>query len=232
MIQDTRTHRYSLKYGPLLTIAVILIAGSADAAGFGAYVGYARSEGEVEGEIFVDIEADHERDAAEFGFVLDTNLAQDRLFNYRLHVGFMRGKREYTVTNVNGIDLDCSRFDCSFKDETFGVAIDNTFGFGVLRTRTVRLWIGPTIRLAIDGCTDCSGYDSTFIGFGAGPTIGLNINIGDHFTVGPSLGYNYMLGANVVDSDGDDEAFTGGQHQISLLFNFFYRSGSDNFDSK
>jgi hypothetical protein len=73
------------------------------------------------------------------------------------------------------------------------------------------------------------GYDSTFVGFGVGPEIGLNINIGDHLTISPSLGYRYMYGANTADSTGSDETLDGGQHPVSVLLNIFFRSGSDNF---
>jgi len=220
MFQQTRHHRSNLTFGPLWIIAALLIAGSAHATGWGGYVGYGRSEGYVEIDTFFGtVDLDHNRDAVEFGFVLDTNLAQDRLFNYRLRVGLVAGDREY----ADGFD--------TVEEETFGVAIENTFGFGIVRTPTVRLWIGPSLRLEVDGCTDCDdfGYDSTFIGFGAGPEIGLNINIGDHFTIGPSVGYKYMYVANIDDSSGSDETFEGGQHQVSVLLNIFFRSGSDNF---
>jgi hypothetical protein len=212
----TSSHLYlcSLKNGVLWIAVLMLFAASASAAGYGGYLGYAHSDGSVD---FFGVDVDHDNDMVDFGFVLDTNLARDRLFNFRLNVGLQIGERTYKGPGG------------SFPEETVGFTVNSAFGFGIVRTPTLRLWLGPAIRVSVDGCTDCSGYDSTFVAVGAGPELGLNFNIGDHLTISPTLGYQYMYGADVLDGGGVDEIFDGGQHHVSLLFSIMFRTGSDSF---
>jgi hypothetical protein len=218
MITDLRLYTRKMTNAALWVFVSILFAASANAGGYGGYVGYVHSEGSVEFDLFAsDIDIDHENDIFEFGFVLDTNLAQDRLFNYRLNVGVQNGEREYTERRG------------SLKEETAGVSINNVFGFGIVRTPSLRLWVGPAVRFSVDACTDCSGYDSTFIALGAGPEIGVNFNLGEHLTISPTLGYQYMYGTEFIEVGGEDEDFSGGQHHVSLLFSVMFRTGSDSF---
>jgi len=211
MTRRTRSISRFLNVAATLILTSLLLAGAANAAGFGGYLGLDYTEGDV--DVF-GLTVDHERSAVDLGFVMDTNLSRDRLFNYRLRLGMQAGKREYDIAGFGTV-----------KEKTIGFAITNTFGFGIVRTPAVRLWIGPSIRFAVDDCTDCSGYDSVFLAIGGGPEIGLNYNVGRHLTIGPSLSYNYMFGVNIED----DEDFDGPQHQVSLLVNVFFRTESDSF---
>jgi hypothetical protein len=60
------------------------------------------------------------------GFVLDTNAAGNQLFNYRLKIG---GERNWVKREA---DMKLSRLH-----------LQNVFGFGVVRTKWVRFWLGP-----------------------------------------------------------------------------------------
>ena len=62
------------------------------------------------------------------GFVLDTNAAGNQLFNYRLKIG---GERNWVKREA---DMKLSRLH-----------LQNVFGFGVVRTKWVRFWLGPAL---------------------------------------------------------------------------------------
>ena len=110
-----------------------------------------------------------------FGFVFDTNLAKDKLFNYRLEIGFE--DKEYKTKGGGKIELD-------------GIHIINDFGFGIIRSENLRLWIGPELKLTQLSDEDNS-WDSNMdiMEFSYGPVIGLNFNPGNLLTVAMKTGY-------------------------------------------
>lgn len=118
------------------------------------------------------------------GFTLDTNLAMDRVFSYRLKVG-----AEYLGTP--NISVNWTR-----------VHIINTFGFGAVRTKVVRFWLGPEIIFGPIFGSNRWG----FVG-GMGLALGLNINIGNVFTLGFTWsgrvegGYRQYTVTKILNSD-------------------------------
>lgn len=92
------------------------------------------------------------------GLVWDTNLAYNRVFNYRMELG------------VNYVSIG------SIGD-SIGVSWVHYFGFGIVRTKMVRLWIGPqfTVIGLASGVTGAIG--------GMGFAMGLNLNFGNVFTL-------------------------------------------------
>ncbi len=205
--------------GRILWVVVFaFVATNAHASGFGGYVGYAHTTGTVEQEAGGP-DLDHENNLVDFGFVFDTNLARDRTFNYRLNLGLQIGEREYSVSGS----------PAKLKEKTAGFSVNNSFGFGIVRTETMRVWLGPSIRIGLDGCTNCSGYDSLFVSAGAGGNVGVNFNIGERLTISPSFGYQYMYGANVWDDDFETSSVEGGQHHVSFLVNVLFRRSGDRF---
>ena len=199
-----------------------LSVSQAIAFGFGAYVEGAVGSGEA--EIDWDWggkteEFDTDLSSAGFGFVMDSNLAANRVFNYRLNVGFDR------------LDME-DEADTTL--ELGGLVVDNTFGFGIVRTRAFRLWLGPQVRFGFyGGETDNSGtkLDAAVFAFGLAPVLGANLNLGAHFTLSITTGYRFLGFAGPVewsdDSDSGDLAGNGGMafFNVSALF----RSGSDTF---
>ena len=118
------------------------------------------------------------------GFVFDTNLGEDRTFNYRL--GF-----EYMRTNLDDLTGKES------YDYVKRINVVNTFGFGFYRSRTVRLWAAPRILVSEYTYKDKESKDEAYYYFsnrgidvGAGPALGINISLDGHFTF--SLDADYI----------------------------------------
>jgi hypothetical protein len=133
---------------------------------------------------------------------MDTRVARAGVFNYRLNLGY------------ESVDYG---FD---NDEKFSrISLDNTFGFGVLQTRIVRLWLGPQVRLAY--MRYYYEYDSgngsseiNLVGLGLAPVFGANFNLGSVISICPELGYRFE--------------FYGGQESYNYDDGFY--SSSDEID--
>ncbi len=198
-------HRLMLQ---VLVLSLMFIFGisSASALGLGTYYNLGWGDGEIEfdnddddyyyyhDDDKFDIDTDHRGRA--IGFVLDTNVAKNALFNYRLNVA-----------------LDTIDFGHGFEAD--GYVMDHTFGFGVLRNKYVRLWIGPQINLAY-----YEEHDFDLFGIGIGPAMGVNIHAGDFisFTVTSGYKYNFLFGSNAADDDYD-----GYEGQYYINFGMLFR---------
>ena len=125
-----------------------------------------------------------------FAFVFDTKVANPGVFNYRLQIGYESFKLDndtyYSI--LKDPDDDLSRFSA-----------DNTFGFAVLQTRIVRLWIGPQIRLSYLTYSD-TFIDLNLFGIGLAPVIGANFNMGRFFTLSPELGYRFSSYSGLIST--------------------------------
>lgn len=139
---------------------------------------------------------DYKHDLIGFGFVLDTNVAQDSLFNYRLNLGYE--KTEWDLKDAPSNSLRPISLSNGYKLNLDSVVMDNTFGFAVYRDKLWRVWLGPQVRLAFlwgdgefgDGTHDPS-WEYGFFGTGWGGVIGVNYNPGDLFTGSLTTGYRY-----------------------------------------
>ena len=159
----------------LVLVALSLgIASSAGAVGYGAFFEYSRSWSD-----FAGFDVDSNRYGV--GFAFDTNVSGDRLFNYRLNIGYERTEGD--------------SFDVSYN----GVMVDNIFGFGVLRTPHMRLWVGPSIRIGVNIQEDPFQFfpivaDNEIIDViaGGGAAIGANIHTGDLGSAAVTLVYQYL----------------------------------------
>ncbi len=113
------------------------------------------------------------------GLVLDTAVASDSLFNYRLQIG--------------GGMLNFKDDETESEFETYQISCFNNFGFGVVRTDIIRFWLGAQIgghyfigkhkeydKLAI------AGYGGT-----VGPVLGVNLHLGKFVSIGIDGGYRY-----------------------------------------
>ncbi len=137
-----------------------------------------------------------DREISNYGFILDTAVAKDRLFNYRLAFQF-----EKNQAKDRGLDMK-------------GIATTHDFGFGVLRNKAVRMWIGPQLRVAYYRDLSPNGpsgveYDGSALGVGVGPVIGLNLHFPKVVTLSASASY-IMLGRYAGDY-GIDDVNTGGR---------------------
>jgi hypothetical protein len=112
-----------------------------------------------------------------------------------------------------------------------GLVIDNDFGFGVVRSGLIRLWLGPELRITyLSG--DDSGFDYDQSGFGIGPAAGVNVNLGDAMALAFKVGYLFnsysgeMKGKTPMASTSDASyTMTEGLPTVNLAL--IFRFGSD-----
>jgi hypothetical protein len=173
------------------------------------------------------------------GFILDTAVAKDKVFNYRLQLGFERGKFEFDSVRDEDLDIDISDNVENFELDVNQYILDNTFGFGIVRTEFFRLWLGPQIRLGFmdgDGSGTYTGekykYDIYGGILGIAPVIGGNFNLRNNLTFGVDLGYRYSIIVGNLDKKGggisESGNWYGNEHNIFINFVIMYRF-NDNF---
>lgn len=162
------------------------------AFGFGAYLETAKGSGTYEdlyddgyGYSGPDGYSDSiDVDAVGFGFVMDTNLSGQNVFNYRMSVGYAN----LDVPDSVGPDVDGDR-----------ISMDHTFGFGIVRNENMRFWIGPQIHLDYSkwdiplGSELLSKDSVDFLGFGFGAASGMNFHIPNAGSICPEFGVRYQL---------------------------------------
>lgn len=198
---------------PILILAVLslLLTTSGLTTGLGIYVptyGKGTATATI-GDSDYDFEYDINHIG--FGFVMDTRVARAGVFNYRLNLGY------------ESVDYGFS------NDETFlRLTIDNTFGFGVLQTRIVRLWIGPQVRLAFMRYFYEFDYGSNEIlvgGLGLAPVFGANFNLGSVISICPELGYRFEFYGGQLSTDYDYiyDSSTESDDYISVNKEFFIK---------
>ena len=232
-----------------LGLALLFPASSAMAVGAGMYFSYGHGWGNVDDDdwdqIFDDgLPYDYDFDENVFGvgFTFDTNVAKNRLFNYRLEIGYERVWQEWPSGNPT------LRWDYDFpgnppppaaftrsKYTGNGLSINNAFGFGVVRTDRMRLWVGPALRLNADWY-DADDFDVLEFNVGVGPQVGINYHVGERTSLALSFGYQYLFALHSWSREPDylfpgDEDFDsiGGQHNIFVNLSFFFRSAGDRF---
>ena len=156
-----------LSFQILIAIFVTLFfVSNASALGLGFYGSFGSGSGEweVDPEDAPDYTVDTDNEHRGLGFVLDTAVAKDKVFNYRLQVGLDKWEEEDSAGNKFEID---------------GFVVDNDFGFGVFRRENFRLWLGPELRIEYgEGVlNDNTDYEVRLIGIGVGPVIAVTVTI-------------------------------------------------------
>jgi hypothetical protein len=214
----------------ILSFLVAFAPKQAFALGLGAYFEFLHGEGEVD---FLGIDdLDFDSDKFGFGFALDTNLAENRLFNYRMTFGYQHTDRDLDDSILTGFFSDIDYNDAN------GFSFNNAFGFGIWRGPRHRLWAGPAIRLGVDvfdADTNLSNTDIDIVdaSVGGGPMIGLNLHAGENVTIGLTAGYQYLYVAEIVtvDTGGFDEteSFDGHEHLVSANVTVFFRTAGDQY---
>lgn len=167
------------------TVASSFGLSEASAFGLGVYGGLSSSTADVTVENSnTGIGSTLSKDAGHksFGLILDSAVAKDKLYNNRFQIGL----DQFTLKPGQG----ASSYDLK------GLVISNDFGFGIVRSEYVRFWIGPELRISfLRGETQNSlgvaTHDTTLIGWGIGPVLGLNVNMGKAAALGIKGGYLY-----------------------------------------
>lgn len=128
---------------------IVAITASSMALGLGGYMTVGGGSSTYDFSMFEYYSSKNMFDSSNLaiggGFVLDTNAAGNQLFNYRLKIG---GERNWVDREE---EMKLSRLH-----------IQNAFGFGIVRTRWVRFWLGPTLG----GSYTCGDRDSERYFFG------------------------------------------------------------------
>lgn len=157
---------------------------------------------------------DYEKDISHFGFgfVLDTRVANPGVFNYRMNI------------NYESVNLGT---DDEWEDGFGRFAIDNTFGFAVLQTTIVRLWLGPQIRVAYMkyNTSDDHPIEVNLIGLAVAPIFGANFNIGSVVSLCPELGYRFSFyaGSGGYEDETDTDPMNMDNKEFFLRLNILFR---------
>jgi hypothetical protein len=209
---------------PILFITMVLVFGffitNAGAVGLGGYINY--GNGSVSWSVenaFDTWDDDADFTVTGYGFVMDSNVARNSLFNYRLQIGFENWSE----------DLES---DVTY--ELSGLVLTQDFGFGIVRTPAVRLWLGPEVRLAyVTGTPENeSDLEMYIFCYGIGPVFGANFHMGSAVSLSVKAGYLYegFVGAgdwaNTMGYSSDyDEVYWGASSQFFINFSILFRIG-------
>jgi hypothetical protein len=161
------------------------------------------------------------------GFTLDTAVARDRLFNYRLNLNYVRAWID--PDGVPGLSPNA-------ETTSDGVDVENFFGFGVVRRPGLRWWVGPSVRISLARAISVDAaaaqyFQSPLLNVGAGVVTGVNVHRGRHMSAGLTLGYD--INATLFEYDAPIEIqYRGAIHRVTLGVTVLYRFGDDIFERK
>ena len=196
---------------------------TSNAAGMGVYlpVSFGTTSSvtkDYDSDLFADQDLDVDfKPSAGLGLAFDSNIGKDSLFNYRLGLEVMKQK-------LDTVDGDECVEDCDFGTR-FNMV--HTFGFGVLRTQTVRLWVGPRINIAFDSDSGDNGYERVGFEFGVAPAVGVNVNLGRVVSLAADFDYRFASTAGAWDSDIalDGGSYSGTTRGATARFYLLFRFG-------
>ncbi|MDH5324932.1 MAG: hypothetical protein OEZ68_16060 [Gammaproteobacteria bacterium] len=151
----------------VISTILLLIPVSGFSLGLGMTVGSGTEDWEDTWGLGNDYNHSGDRELSHFGFVIDSAVAKTTIFNYRLSI----------VSEDNNVVDDGDGLYMS------GMALNNDFGFAVVRKRAFRMWVGPRVKLAVyddlERVGSPNGVDTygSVTGFGIGPVVGFNFNL-------------------------------------------------------
>ncbi|PLX98416.1 MAG: hypothetical protein C0623_12130 [Desulfuromonas sp.] len=199
----------------LIVLLLSLLATPVFAGGIGMYFQDGKvTDGDWDGDYDFDIDSTHH----DFGFVVDSNLATNRMFNYRLELGRTMLEIE-DYNNRAGVDADLD-----------GLVMNHNFGFGGLVAPNIRLWFGPEIRMElIEGDLEgATARDFDLYGFGVGATAGVNFNFPGRLSMSAKGGYIMMgyhgRGPNWNGTAWESSHFSADTELAYVNFAFFFRT--------
>lgn len=167
-----------------VTSFIILLLWSPNSnAAVGVFIDGSQGSGEAEWDSIWDSLDMHTKSGA-FGLVLDTAPTNERVFNYRMNIGFARQDLE---------DIDIATI------ETKGMYMENIFGFAFVQEENFRWWFGPLLRFGYyTGDTDTVQVapgtsmktELDYVEFGIGAVTGFNFKVGNA-VLSPSVGVRF-----------------------------------------
>jgi len=152
------------------------------------------------------VDLDFQIDHITFGVLYDSAPSLDKLFNYRLAMGFdIATKTEVSGISIPEIGISLSGFAGELDQNGYGFSMNHTFGFSLLRTELFKWWIGPGIRLNFDYYSLDNGIKAANLVIGGGGETGINVHISPTMSLclGGGIHYNafgYGAGTNDVGS--------------------------------
>jgi hypothetical protein len=208
------------------------------AAGVGFYLGYSYNAADLEGSpkylpsegttlvadaLTFGIDDLHH---GQVGFAIDSAPLRDKFFNYRGNIG---------------LDVATAKLKRGLLGEEsltfYGLGHKSTFGFGIVRTDTMRLWLGPCLRFFFLFTGDHpydpdywdDDYDDYSIGYlfggGGGLELGVNIRLTQGLCLSISAGYNALY-QTISESDALDD-LEGLGHMGFVQLTPLWLSGAD-----
>jgi len=127
---------------------------------------------------FQDVSYEYQyKHLAGLGIVLDTNVAKEETFGYRVALEYTLS--ELKSTNRRGVD--------SLRKHKYNIV--NTFAFGVIQEPYFKWWVGPRINIEIE---HASGSDISYQnswGWGFGAATGVNVKIAKRIALAADLAY-------------------------------------------
>jgi len=204
----------------LAPLASALVARPAAATGYGLYLDYAL--GPVDPDFDWILPVSYETGRISTGLVVDTAVARNALFNYRMNLG-------YEHINEKFNDTTFARFN--------GGSFENIFGFGVYRSKLMRVWLGPSLRLA-SGVLDESDFPGGIPGSivnltaGGGIAAGVNVHTGDIGSVSFTIGYQYAYQGRFASGGGVaiPSYLQGRDQRVNFNFAYLFRGKGDRFE--
>ncbi len=204
------------------TVAVsTLTASRAEAASLGLYFDYAVGPTDPDAILLFGQQYDTKRIGA--GLAVDTAVAKDKLFNYRMNLGYENLREEF-----NGFEF------ARFNQGSF----ENIFGFGFYRSKLMRVWIGPSLRVAAGVMTQDSALGGGLVGrianftAGGGLSAGINVHTGNIGSAAFTIGYQaaYQGRGFTGDAVGVPSYLSGFDQRINFNFAYFFRGKGDRYE--
>jgi hypothetical protein len=232
----------------------VLIPTEATCEGYGFY-GWGRGwpkiglPGFLEDQVpaFKGVSADLRHDHFTIGYMYDGASTEEDRFGWRFNVGL-----DIVVTSLQGanvpsqIGLGLQDLSSNLYDAVgYGFATKLAYGYGIVRTPKMRVWVGPSVRLNANyidqGTTSIKegSFQIELDPWGVMLSLGGGVEGGIRYAVGPELSVDFSTGfhynffgyyqeANLTvnsQSPGSDSSFFTGEEpfvfiQLALRFRF------------
>ncbi len=212
------------RFKVIIFIALALPSTALMAAGMGLHVPISlHSTAVVDNDIYRSDTEEYDTDDVEYktsfgkGITFDSNIGQNRIYNYRLSLETIRLK----IDKINGKT-------CQGECTSTRYNMVHTFGFGAIRNRDFRLWLGPRLNIAINeengNSTNRQDDDvSSYVEIGLAAALGANFNINRAFAIAVDIDYRTSLATVILEEDDDndrDESVEGATIRVYALFRF------------
>ena len=216
-------HRLTrLTTSALAALAACAVLAPAALASPGLYFDYAIGPVDPDADALLTT-ARYETRRIGVGLALDTAVAKDKLFNYRMNLGYENTRERYQ-------DVEFARFHQG--------SFENIFGFGVYRSKLMRVWLGPALRIAAGTADGDTGLGALVPGkvvnltAGGGLAAGVNVHTGNFGSAAFTLGYQYSYqGRFITDAGVGIPSYLQGRDQrVNFNFSYFFRGKGDRFE--